>query len=307
MSSLHKRLPPLDLLIAFEAAARYSSFTRAASELNVTQSAVSQRIRNLEESLGIALFERGHRSVRLTASGRAFYSSVSLALMHLLGASEQLRADEGVSKLVVATDTSVAAMWLASRLHRFQQAHGDVAIHLIATDDIDECFGEAVQLAIVHGDGNWPGYECRLFFEEEVLPVCAPDFLAAHPGLSGPQDLSEVSLLDLEYEHWNWMNWSIWLTEFGARLPIRRQILRSNSYPLLIEAARRGQGVALGWRRFIDEDLLAGTLVAPIPATVKTRFGYYLVRRANQPVSSTWSAFHHWLNAERDAQTLYSF
>jgi DNA-binding transcriptional LysR family regulator len=305
MHEFHKRLPPLDLLVAFEAAARYASFTQAAKELNVTQSAVSQRVRNLERRLGMALFERAHRSVRLTAQGREFYNSVSFALMHLLSAADRLRADEGARKLVVATDTSVAEMWLGSRLHRFQAAHPDVVLHLTASDVLEDCFADAVELAIIHGDGSWPGYDSVPLFQEEVFPVCAPSFLKKSAKLSEPKDLAQAVLLDLEYEHWKWMNWSIWLTEMGVHTPVRQQTLRSNSYALLIEAARRGQGVALGWRRFVDDDLGEGRLVAPIRASVKTGLAYYLVKRANRAPSPQIDAFETWLASEFETQALY--
>ena len=305
MLEFHKRLPPLDLLVAFEAAARHSSFTRAANELNVTQSAVSQRVRNLEQHLGMALFERGHRFVRLTTQGREFYNSVSFALMHLLSAADRLRADEGAKKLVVATDTSVAEMWLGPRLYRFQAAHPDVVLHLTASDVLEDCFADAVDLAIIHGDGNWPGHDSSALFEEEVFPVCAPTFLEGSFTLSQPGDLAHAVLLDLEYEHWKWMNWSIWLTEMGVQTPARQQTLRSNSYALLIEAARRGQGVALGWRRFVDDDLGDGRLVAPIRESVKTGLAYFQVKRANRAPSPQLHAFETWLASELETQPLF--
>lgn len=308
MQNFRQSLPQLDHLIAFEAAARHGSFTRAADELNITQSAVSQQIRTLEDRMGIALFERSHRVVRLTAEGRTFQNSVSVALSHLLSAANTVRGVSGgaAERLDIATDDSVAALWLAPRLHRFQELHPDIIIRLTSSDRIEECFTETIELAIVHGDGRWPGYECEAFLEEEIFPVCAPVYLDRSDPIATAADLANVDLVDLDYERWNWMNWSIWLTENSVGMARERRKFQCNSYPLVIEAARKGQGVALGWRHFVDDDLLSGTLVRPVSASLKTHYAYYLVRKHNQPESPQAQAFRSWLIAERDSQPLHA-
>ena len=307
MQNFRQSLPQLDHLIAFEAAARHGSFTKAAAELNITQSAVSQQIRTLEERMGVALFERGHRSVRLTTEGRTFQNSVSVALGHLLSAANTVRGGASAqgTPLHVATDDSVAALWLAPRLHKFQALFPDILIRLTASDRIEDCFADPVELAIVHGDGSWPGYECETFIEEEIFPVCAPSYLERIGPVTSAADLTSAALIDLDYERWNWMNWSIWLTENGVGLTGEQRNFQCNAYPLLIEAARNGQGVALGWRYFVDDDLAAGRLVRPLATSLKTRFGYHLVRRYNQPESAQARSFRIWLLSERDSQQLH--
>jgi LysR family transcriptional regulator, glycine cleavage system transcriptional activator len=305
MQQYSTALPPLELLVAFEAAARHSSFTLAGQELNVTQSAISQRIRNLEKHLGVALFERGHRSVRLTDRGHEFFNSVTLALDHLLGSANRIKDEDNNPALTIATDESVAAMWLMPRFARFRDMHPDLCVRLIASDDVERCFQEDIDLAVVHGDGGWPGYDCEPFFQEEVFPVCSESYLRRRPDAMSPEGLPYAALLDLEYKHWHWMNWGIWLTETGLDLPLRKGGLRSNSYPLLIDAARRGQGVALGWRHFVDDDLMSGSLVCPIKKTVKTRFAYYLIRRHNVADAPEGQACHDWLIHERNTQPLF--
>ncbi len=297
-------LPQLDLLIAFEAAARLGSFTRAARELNVSQSAVSQRMQTLEASLAATLFERGHRYVRLTARGREFQNSVTVALRHLLAATNTLRSADSGPQLNIATDESVGALWLLPRLHRFQARHPEISLRLTASDREADCLAEGIHLAILHGAGDWPGYDCRHLFEEQVFPVCAPAYLTRHGGLGDLADLADAELLDLEYERWHWMNWSIWLTEQGLKPAGRRRSLQCNSYPLLIEAARNGQGVALGWRHFIDDDLIAGRLVRPLGASVKTDFAYYVIAKHQETAELT--LFRDWLFEERDGQALHS-
>ena len=308
MQNFRQALPPLDSLIAFEAAARQGSFTKAAHELNITQSAVSQQIRTLEDRMGVSLFERSHKVVRLTAEGRTFQNSVSVALGHLLSAANTVRGTTSARSqtLHVATDDSIAALWLAPRLPTFQAQHPEIALRLTSSDRIEECFADPVELAIVHGDGGWPGYECEPFIEEEIFPVCAPDYLERTGPMHSAADLAEADLVDLDYERWNWMNWAIWLTENGVALAAEHRKFQCNSYPLVIEAARNGQGVALGWRQFVDDDLLAGRLTRPIDASLKTHYAYYLVRRYNEPESPQARAFRSWLITERDRQPLYA-
>ena len=243
--------------------------------------------------------------MRPTDRGHEFYNSVTLALDHLLGSANRIRDAENNPIVTIAVDESVAAMWLMPRFERLREKYPDISVRLIASDDIDRCFREDVDLAVVHGDGNWPGYDCTPFFEEEIFPVCSEAYLRHMPGSMTVERLLTASLLDLEYEHWNWMNWGIWLTEMGFDLPIRRGILRSNSYPLLIDAVRRGQGVALGWRHFVDEDLFSGSLVCPVKASVRTRFAYYLIKRHNVTVMPETQACCDWLINERDAQRLF--
>ncbi len=303
MQNYRQSLPQLDFLVAFEAAARHESFTRAAEELNITQSAVSQQIRALEQRFGLALFERGHRMVRLSPEGRTFQNSVSVALGHLLSAANALRDTAGTTQLHVATDDSIAALWLAPRLCRFQELHPEIQLRLTSSDRLEDCFAENIELAIIHGDGRWPGYECEPFIEEEVFPVCAASTLEQTGPLRSVDDLKAYRLIDLEYERWSWMNWSIWLTEKNGSLGADQRVFQCNAYPVVLEAARRGQGMALGWSGFVDDDLASGALVRPLHDTLHTRYAYYLVHRYNQPVSPEAEVFRSWLKAERQAQT----
>jgi len=299
MLNIRKRLPTLDPLIAFEAAARYSSFALAAKELNVTPSAVSQQIRSLESHLDAMLFERGHRSVQLTERGLEFQKSVSVALMHLLNAANDVRTSNTDERLEIATDTSIATLWLMPRLASFQALHPGVAVRITATDVQTELLESDFQIAIVHGEGVWRGYEAELLFDEEVFPVCSPDYIGSSGGRLSDGTLPEARLLDLEYEQWHWMNWAIWLTESQLPLPTRPRALTFNNYPLVIEAARRGHGVALGWRHLIDADLERGTLVRPTETAVRTRNAYHIVWPFNATLSPAAEAFGAWLRAER--------
>ncbi len=289
-----RRLNHLDPLVVFDAAARHGSFALAAGELNVSASAVSQQVRNLEADLGVQLFERAHRSVQLTDRGKLFQNSVSLALTRLASAVDEVRQDTRGGELEIVTDTSIAAMWLLPRLHHFQQSHPQCALRLTTTDVQAQLLGSPFQLAIAHGRGNWVGHESRLLFQEEVFPVCSPRYLDSLGGGIGLDDLPELDLLDLEYEQWHWMNWAIWLTENGLALPKVRRKMKLNNYPLVIDAARNGSGMALGWRHLVDEDLASGRLVQPFKASLSTQYGYHLIWPFNDALSDMASAFLHW-------------
>lgn len=284
---LNGRLPPLDLLEPFEAAARNGSFTHAADELNVTQSAISQRVRKLEELLGIKLFERHHRAIELTPQGRELLNGVSVALRHLASATEGLRQQGGRPRIKLGVDTAISHLWLSRRLQSLLTQAPVFDIDLMVTDI--EAGVLNTDVAILHGDGNWPGYVAQLLFKDEIFPVCSPDYQRGHP-IAGAQDLLGADLIDLDYIHWNWMNWSIWFTEAGMAQPQARTLLRTNSYTAQLDAARHGLGVALGWRHLLDEDLQNGTLIRPIPEHVTTQFGYYvLVREGADDIANSVS------------------
>lgn len=300
MSIQKYQLPPLYSLVPFEAAARLLNFTAAARELNVSQSAISQQIRNLEDRLGVSLFIRdtGSRQLRLTHFGKGYWHVVAKALGQIADASHELRATLERPRVTIATDQSIAWMWLMQRLPAFQRLHPEIAFRLIVSDSINDCVNEAMSLGIVHGEGRWLGYESRLLFEEEVFPVCSAEYLAAAPPLTSTEDLRNHTLLHLEDDEWHWMNWRMWLTEMGVSEPSAHSGLITNNYPLLIEAAKKNQGIALGWRHLVDDDLSSGVLVCPIESTVKTQFGYHLVWPMQHEFAYEASTLAHWLLEE---------
>ncbi len=298
MQKLKKGLPPLEPLIAFEAAARHLSFTRAADELDLSQAAVSQQIRNLEQNLGTALFIRSHRAVRLSSAGRSYQHTVSSALRHLAAATTDLRKPARSERLTIAADQSIAAMWLMPRLPEFQQEHVSVRLRLLASDDESDCLGDEIQMAIIHGDGHWPGYHTHRLFAEEVFAVCSPEYLQSMPLIGSATDLLNGQLLELEDEHWNWINWQTWLSRNDTHLPAGHAALQINSYPLLIEAAKNGQGIALGWRYLVDADMQKGSLVKALDACVETQYGYYLVWPERSEQSYAAKQFLRWAIAQ---------
>ena len=295
---LKNRLPPLDPLIAFEAAARLLSFTRAGEELHLTQAAISQQIRSLEESLQVKLFTRSHRAVQLTNEGREYQHTVAAILKQLAGATMDIQNVEFAQQLVIGCDQSFASQWLSPRLSQLRQLMPTVTLRIIASDDYNESLGSEVQVAVMHGDGLWPGFQTLRLFDEEVFPVCSPEFdfdLAQQDWVSW---LLQAPLIDLADSHWNWMNWRLWLGGNNIDQPLGNRNLQLNSYPLVIDAACAGHGVALGWRHLVDDLIANKKLVRPIEQSLKTDLGYYCICRDNLENDASVSQFRNWLKQQ---------
>lgn len=292
---LRNRLPPLEPLVAFEAAARLLSFTRAGEELHLTQAAVSQQIRNLEQYLDIKLFTRSHRAVQLTHEGREYQHTVSGLLKQLASATTDIKSSEVNPRLSITCDQSFATFWLSPRLRHFQQSNPGVSLRLFTSDDEAECITDDVQISIFHGEGYWPGFQSYKLFDESIFPVCSPEYLQSQAKQDWREWLLQADLLDLDDSHWNWMNWRTWFAGQGIDEPLQFRNLQINSYPLLIEAACYSQGVALGWNYLVDDLLESGKLVRPIEQSLTTSFGYYLIvneRYSNEPAVLK---FQQWL------------
>ncbi len=298
MQTYKEQLPNLDSLIIFDAVARHESFTEAAFELALTQPAVSQRIKLLEQNMGVTLFERFHKSIRLTQRGNEFHNSVVIALNHLVAASETVKVTGGNPKLRITADVAFLGCWLKPRLKQLSQVFPGIDFDVIATDDPDSYHDPSSDLAILHGSGQWTGHRVNLLFLEEVFPVCSPSYIEEHGPMSSVADLQHARLIDLLYEKWTWMNWTIWLSEMGVPYTNVVRTLRSNHYETTIEAARDGLGVALGWRHFVDEGLRDGTLVTPFSESIKTSNGYYLLTTGNRKENELITAVSDWLRSQ---------
>ena len=292
---LKKRLPPLEPLIAFEAAARLLSFTRAGEELHLSQAAISQQIRSLEQNLQVKLFTRSHRAVQLTNEGREYLHTVAAILKQLAGATMDIQNVEFKQQLVLGCDQSFATQWLAPRLGSLRALLPSVSLRIIASDDYAESLGNEVQIAVLHGDGDWPGFQVTQLFTETVFPVCSPDY----PGPERDEDwvtwLLQAQLIDLADSHWNWMNWRLWLGGNDIDEPLGNRNLQINSYPLVIDAACAGHGVALGWGCLVDDLIAAGKLRRPIEQSLDTEFGYYLLCREGESDRPVVQALGQWL------------
>lgn len=296
------RLPPLELFHTFEAVARHRSFTLAAGELFLTQSAVSRQIKSLEQALGLRLFRRLHRAIEMTPEGQRLFESVTRGLEDLSACLIALGAASKAPQITVCASVAFAWFWLMPRLERFGTLQPDIDLRVLATDQpvLPGAGAGEVDVAILFGPGQWEGLEAQLLFGEKVYPVCSPTYLRDHPALLRPEDLLDQTLLHLEYgkPSFGGVDWRSWLLRQGVNgQPVRRG-LRFNSYPMVLQAAEASQGVALGWSYVTDPLVAEGRLVCPVERTLETRDGYYLCTSVEVAKSPGVAAFLNWISAE---------
>ncbi|MFM9863032.1 MAG: transcriptional regulator GcvA [Micropepsaceae bacterium] len=288
---MQRRLPPLNSLRAFESAARLLSFTRAADELAVTQSAVSHQVKTLEDWAGLPLFRRDGRAVALTEAAAKFLPAVTQALDQLALAGRKLQAvDPGQGWLTVAVMPSFAGKWLVPRLAAFRAMHPNIDVWLASFEAQTGALGPDVDIAIRYGREDWPGLTRIKILGEELFPVCAPA-LAAH--LKDPTDLARVTLLHDELRE----DWVMWLRTAGVPTVDATRGPGFDDSGLLIQAAIEGLGVALGRSVLVKGDLDAGRLVRPFATSLKSESAYYLVYPPELENAPKIKAFRDWLLA----------
>lgn len=293
------RLPPLQTLLVFEAAARHLNFTSAAKELGTTQPAVSQRVGLLEEDLGEPLFARAHRGVSLTPDGALLFGAVQQGLASIGDAAAKIRARRSRQVLTIATDFGFATYWLMPRLAALRQLAPHLDVRIVTSQNEFDIRGEAVDVAIAFGTGPWPGCSAELLFAEQVVPVCSPGFLAEHGLRGNPRALARLPLLHLEATlPARWLSWANWFALHGLAAADEAHDLTLNNYALVIQAAIAGQGMALGWLPLIDEQVRAGQLVRAVDHPVGSERGYHLVQPRTQRSPESLSRFRHWIIAE---------
>lgn len=292
MTKLDQSLP-LQHLALFASAARHLNFTLVADEFGTSQPAVSQRIAALEAELGTPLFARARRGVSLTPEGSALYESVRAHLDAIRGALERVRGGTR-TVLTVATDFAFANFWLMPRLPAFQQIAPGIEVRIVTSQSEFDIRAEPVDLAVSFGSGQWPGCTATLLLPEVVLPVCSPAFLARHPAHGTAAEILRLPLLHLDSAGpTRWLDWQDWARMQQLAAP--HGGVRLGNYPLLIQAALAGRGVALGWRPLVDELLRAGQLASlPVPALGTAR-GYFLVRQEGREPAPALDSLCAWI------------
>jgi LysR family glycine cleavage system transcriptional activator len=297
-----RRLPPLNALRAFEAAARHLNFSRAADELSVTPGAVSQQIQNLEDYVGAALFKRTPKGLLLTDAAQTALPALREAFDRLAEAASMLTAAVDGRRLTLTAAPSFAAKWLVPRLGRFEQAHPQVDVWLSAGIDLVDLTAGEVDVAIRYGGGRYPGMEVARLMSETVIPVVSPALLETTP-LAEPKDLLHHILLhdgSPEPDD-SCPDWTMWLAARGVKGVDGARGPRFNQSSLVIEAAVNGRGVALAKRTLAQADLEAGRLVAPLQIATAVDFAYYLVHPKAKGRLPQVKAFIAWITAEAEA------
>lgn len=288
-------LPSLNGLRAFEAAARHLSFTRAAAELNVTQTAISHQIRRLEEQLGIRLFERRTRELLLTREAAAYLPAVQAAFEELRQATARLQRPARGGMLTVSTTASLAAKWLVTRVAAFQDANPGIEVRISTSSHLVDFVREEVDMAVRYGRGSWPGLRATWLMAEDIFPVCSPALLRDGKPLRKPADLADHTLLHTTTSR---EDWQLWLTAAGLPISIaaRRGLSFDQSF-MAVQAAVEGLGVALGRTRFVEADIAAGRLVVPFDVVLPADAGFYIVAPEETADTPKITLFHDWLIA----------
>jgi LysR family glycine cleavage system transcriptional activator len=290
------RLPSLNGLRAFEAAARHLSFTQAASELNVTQTAISHQIRRLEEELGIRLFIRKNRALALTAQARDYLPGVRAAFNDLRLATDRLLRKDDDNVLTVSTLASHAAKWLLPRLSAFQEANPGIDVRITTSTSLVDFKNGDVDAAIRYGRGHWPGLRAEWLMADELFPVCSPALLKGDRPLSCPQDLADQTLLHTSGAYDD--DWRLWLTAAGLPADISKPPgVTFDLIFMTVQAAIDGIGVALGRTSYVQDDIAKGRLVVPFKIALPADAGFYLVSPEGTAEPPKLAAFRQWLVA----------
>lgn len=290
---MSRRLPSLNALRAFEAAARHLSFVRAADELHVTPAAISQQIKLLEDQLGVALFLRG-KKLALSAAAGATLPLISAAFDQLERAVMQVKADEMAGTLLVSVPPAFAARWLIPRLDDFNSRHPEVELRLLATRKLVDFRVDDVDAAIRFGSGNYPDLQVERLMRETIVPVASPVLAQS---IASAQALSRATLIE---DEWHttlgaFPDWGTWLASLGVESEAPLRIRRFGDANLTIQAAIAGMGVALAWHSLVVDDLKTGRLVRLLDRTIASELGYHLVIPHHRAGLTRVTAFRTWM------------
>jgi DNA-binding transcriptional LysR family regulator len=277
MQGIEWHLGPAHNLVVFEAAARHLSFSRAAAELSVTQPAVSQAVRRLEQSIGARLFVRGHRQIALTDAGERLFLDVSDGFARILATARQIGRGAGAGQVTLLVSTAFATWWMVPHLQEFHARNPGIDLRLETVNRDIEISAPETTLAVRRGNGHWPGHEAALIAPERLQAVASPALLSRLPDLTCLGDLSDQVLVHLEEPHRYRPSWAAFFAHFGVTFRDRGEGLRLNDYALVLQAAMAGEGIVLGWDHICRRPVAQG-LIAPVgPWLWETGSGFYLV------------------------------
>lgn len=288
-----RRIPPLNPLHSFEAAARHGSFARAAQEMSVTPAAISRQVKLLEDYFGVEFFDREPGGVTLSPEARAYASALTRAFQQIASATDDFRAHHTSSILTVRGYTTFLVKWLVPRLPDFQRRHPQIKVRLAGGTVAEGLRGES-DVTVRYGGASWQGLHAQLLFRDELVPVCSPAMLRtvrARGRLLSVAQIAELPLLSLEARRQDWVDW---FAKAGQALP-RERLQSFEDLAVVLEFARRGLGVALAQRGYIDEEIAAGSLVVVSREVLRRDLGYYALASQDSMGKFKVSAFLGWL------------
>lgn len=285
---------PLNGLRAFEASARHLSFTRAAIELCVTQAAVSQQVKVLEKRLGVALFQRLPRGLKITAEGEALLPTVTSSFDQMATTLDRIEAGQVRELLFLGVVGTFAVGWLLPRLQEFQKQHPFIDIRVSTNNNRVDMAAEGLDFAIRFGQGSWHGTDAFRLFDAPLSPLCTPKLAET---LKTPTDLVEATLL----RSYRSDEWSTWFAAAGVTpsAQVNAGIVFDTSLGMM-EAALQGLGVALAPPSMFSRHLASGAIIQPFPVTISLG-SYWLTRLQSKPQTSAMQAFSDWIFAHADS------
>jgi LysR family transcriptional regulator, glycine cleavage system transcriptional activator len=300
-----RHIPGLQSLKAFDASARHLNFTRAAAELNVTPAAVSHQIKELEEAVGVPLFQRTSRHMQLTRQGQVLKPAIADALEGITRALQKLRQVENPTQVRVTASPSIAAKWLVPRIDRFLDSVPGADVRIDVSSEPLDFDREDIDVAIRFGEGIYPGLVVEKLFHDTLFPVCSPELLKGAKPMREPKDLLHFTLIHLDWEAQGavWPNWRMWMLAAGVKDFNDSRGLHFSQTSLAVQAAVDGHGVALGDSTLVADDLASGRLVKPFELSLRSpaQFAYHLITRRDTAERPMTKAFRNWIIAEAAA------
>lgn len=282
----HSEYPTLNSLIAFESTVRNGSMTKAANELNISQPLVSQRIRSLEDAVGGILIDRNRKPIYATAEGMRFFNQIQESLKTLLNSTENLKRDFKQTKIKVsiAAYFGFAFHWIMPRLQRLQEAFPDYLFEILPTNSQADLFAFESDIVFHYAERVGKYTFEQLILKEEIFPVCSPEFAQNNQLTTGQiiHDLGKINILHKDVDDARWPNWQGWSEKTGVKYSQNPITFRFNNYPLVVEAAIKGQGLCLGWGGLVDAYITEGKLIALGPTLTSNVRGYQLCSNYNE-------------------------
>lgn len=298
MQKLRSRLPPPNALVAFEAVARHLSFTKAARELNVTRVAASSHVKNLENHIGVQLFHRLHRALRLTPAGESLAQSVSDSLESIIKTVESIQVPVTENRLTIAASPSMATNWLMPRIAEFRQQHPSVDIRFLISEEYVDLVAEDIDIGIRYGDGNWRGTDTQRLTQVELWPLCSPAYFGDRDPFEEAAELASEQLLHLTGSYEAEMRWANWFRHQGVDVARTLPGLSFDNHHSLVQAALQGQGIALlGWPA-VSLQMEQANLVRPIGIQPTRHKFMWLVWPAGKTRSAITRAFCDWVTSK---------
>lgn len=296
-----RTLPPLETLITFEAVGRHSSFTAAASELFLTQSAVSKQMRQLEECVGVPLFERKPRGVALTRAGEELLMTVNVMLTTLYQSVTRIRNVHQSNAVSVLATHALAQFWLFPKLIEFNKAYPEIAVHVHAINEIDDASLNDFDLGVLYGSGEWASLNSDFLLPEIVYPAAHPGFDAC--GIHTLEDLAKANLVQIDTSAWHCLDWQQWFQHLGHDYSPPDNAPVFNQLTLAFRAVQQGMGIGLAWTFMGDDAVARGELQRVTDFQCITGFGEFLVSVKHRQLSPCAEVFRQWLlaSAQEDA------